>query len=135
MEFKEYYSQNILDRINAEVENGQNKIFVILGQADLINDQTVIEHLTDSKTFNSLGNNEIFDQKWATSVFVELQKNKNFHILPYPQFSYLLTYFDKTLFGDRFVIIKDNLRQLFPISKEDYLEKSEAEHSIEKRPD
>lgn len=135
MKFKEYYSQNILDRINAEVENGQNKIFVILGQADLINDQTVIEHLTDSKTFNSLGNNEIFDQKWATSVFVELQKNENYHILSYPQFSYLLTYFDKTLFGDRFVIIKDNLRQLFPISEEDYIEKSEEEHSIEKRPD
>ncbi len=135
MEFKKHYNQNILEKITDEAKNGQNKIFVILGQTELINNQTILERSTDFKTFNSLKNNEVFNQEWATSVFVELQKTENFHILSYPQFSYLLTYFDKTLFGDRFVIIKDNLRQLFPISKGDYLEKSEEENSIEKRPD
>src|SRR5699024_8739599 len=67
---------------------------------------------------------------------IKLQQNSSdYHVLSYPKFCYLLTYFDKSLFGERTIIIKDNLRLLYPISKGEYIEQSEEEYGIEKRPD
>src|SRR5699024_10612102 len=136
MEFKELYNQRILERINSEAKKDPSTIFVILGQLNLVKDQGIINHATDLQSFYSLANHEVFDQSWATTVFLELQQNtKDYHVLSYPQFCYLLTYFDKSLFGERTIIIKDNLRQIYPISKGEYIEQSEEEYGIEKRPD
>lgn len=136
MEFKELYNQRILDRINAEAKKAPGSIFVILGQLNLVNNPVIINHATDLQRFYSLGNSQTFDQSWAKNVFLELQhETRDYHVLSYPQFCYLLTYFDKTLFGERIIIIKDNLRLLYPISKGEYIEQSEEEYGIEKRPD
>src|SRR5699024_6688269 len=67
---------------------------------------------------------------------IKLQQNSSdYHVLSYPKFCYLLTYFDKSLFGELTIIIKDNLRQLYPISKGEYIEQSKEEYGIEKRPE
>ena len=78
------------------------------------------------------GNEELFDKSWFTTVFTKLNFEKKFHLLSYAQFSYLVYYIDSSFFKDRVIIIRDNLRQLFPINKSEYLEES-SDENIETR--
>lgn len=131
---EELYSKSFLEKVNTLSKNVSNKIFVILGQTELITTREYEEYFADLETFKIEGNNTIFNKKWFTKVFGILNMPKEFHILSYAQFSYLIYYIDPSFFIDRVIILKDNLRQLFPIIKDEYLEKGEQE-SIELRPE
>lgn len=134
MTYPEFYSNKIIKILIDESARKPNQIFVILGQTELIDESNMHGNIIDVETFQINGNEELFDKRWFATVFAKLNSEKQFHVLSYAQFSYLTYYIDSSFFKDRVVIIRDNLRQLFPINKSEYLEESSNEN-IETRPE
>lgn len=134
MKFSEFYSNKTINILTEHSKRNTNQIFVFLGQSELIETSNILCNITDIDTFQLNGNDELFNKKWFTYVFTKLNSENQFHLLSYPQFSYLINYIDSSFFKDRVIIIRDNLRQLFPISKNEYLEES-SDENIEARPE
>lgn len=134
MTFSEFYSNKTNKILTDQSAEKTNQIFVFLGQAELIDKSNLLDKITDVETFHLNGNEELFDKNWFTNVFTKLNSEKQFHLLSFPQFSYLINYIDSSFFKDRVIIIQDNLRQLFPINKNEYFEES-SDENIETRPE
>jgi ATP-dependent DNA helicase RecQ len=134
MTFSEFYSNKIIQILTDQSSSKTNQIFVVLGQTELIDKTNHLDNITDVDTFHLNGNEELFNKNWFTSVFTKLNSAKQFHLLSYAQFSYLINYIDSSFFRERLIIVRDNLRQLFPINKSEYLEESSHEN-IETRPE
>ena len=134
MTFSEFYSNKTIQILTDQSSRKTNQIFVVLGQTELIDKTNLLDNITDVETFHLNGNEEVFDKNWFTSVFTKLNSAKQFHLLSYAQFSYLINYIDSSFFKERVIIIRDNLRQLFPINKSEYLEES-SDENIETRPE
>lgn len=134
MTFTDFYTKKIEEIIGSEKLKIKNPIFVLLGQAELFNSTRFEKYLVDQETFTLNANEDVFNKDWFARVFTTLNLEKEFHLISYAQFSYLIFYIDSSFFKDRIVILKDNLRQLFPIREEEFIEKTELE-SIEFRPD
>ncbi len=134
MTFPEFYSNKTIEILTDQSAKNTNQIFVLLGQTELIDKTNLLDNITDVGTFHLNGNEDLFDKNWFTKVFTKLNSEKQFHLLSFPQFSYLINYIDSSFFKDRVIIIQDNLRQLFPISKNEYLEES-SDENIETRPE
>lgn len=134
MTFKEHFTDLILKNANKLKSEKTNQIFVIQGQASLLNTNLVDYSIADHETFFTESDASTFNKDWFTKIFITLQETKEFHLLSFPQFSYLISYIDPSFFKDRVVILKDNLRQLFPIAKKQYLE-NEGRENIEFRPE
>ncbi len=130
----EYYTELISDRIYKYESTKPNQIFVLLGQSSLVDINKFADKLSDIDTFNIESDEQVFNKEWFSKLFTILNINKDFHLISFPQFSYLINYIDPTFFIDRIVIIKDNLRQLYPIKKNLYLE-TEQKENIEYRPE
>lgn len=134
MNFQELYSNKTIEILTDQSTSKINQIFVLLGQAELIDKTNLLENITDVETFHLNGNEDLFDKNWFTNLFTKLNSEKQFHLLSFPQFSYLINFIDSSFFKDRVIIVRDNLRQLFPISKNEYLEES-SDENIETRPE
>jgi RecQ family ATP-dependent DNA helicase len=134
MTIKEHYSELIFKKIDFLKSDNANKIFVVLGQSSLLNLDKRENEIVDKDTFNLEKDELIFDKVWFSSAFTTLNQTKDYHLLSFAQFSYLINYIDPSFFIDRVILLKDNLRQIFPIDEQDYLEKDEKEN-IELRPD
>ncbi|MDY3319850.1 helicase-related protein [Riemerella anatipestifer] len=134
MTFSEFYSNKIIEILTNQSAGKTNQIFVLLGQTELIDKTNFFDNITDVETFHLNGNEDLFDKNWFTNVFTKLNSEKQFHLLSFAQFSYLINYIDSSFFKDRVTIIQDNLRQLFPINKNEYLEEI-SDENIEIRPE
>lgn len=134
MTAKQLYSNKIFDKIDQLKELKSNQIFVIQGQTTLLDYEDRQKYFVEIETFQLERNEQTFNKNWFTKVFTILNENKEYHLLSFAQFNYLISYIDPSFFIDRVIIFKDNLRHLFPIDKKDYLEKEEKEN-IELRPD
>ncbi len=134
MTARELYSELIFSKIDMLKSVKTNQIFVILGQTNILNLDNVEEYIVDIETFQLEKDEQVFNRNWFTKTFTTLNHPKDYHLLSFAQFSYLINYIDHSFFIERVIIIKDNLRQLFPIDKQDYLEKDEKEN-IELRPE
>jgi len=134
MTFSEFYTKKIIEILNKQTAIKSNLIFVVLGQTELIDNSSILDKISDVKTFYINGNEVLFNRTWFTSVFTKLNTENEYHILSYAQFNYLIHYIDSSFFKDRVILIRDNLRQLFPIKKSEYLEES-SDENIEKRPE
>lgn len=134
MTFSEFYSNKTIEILTNQSAGKTNQIFVFLGQTELIDKTNLFDNITDVETFHLNGNEDLFDKKWFTKVFTKLNSEKQFHLLSFAQLSYLINYIDSSFFKDRVIIIQDNLRQLFPINKNEYLEES-SDENIESRPE
>jgi ATP-dependent DNA helicase RecQ len=133
MNIKEFYSGLILKKIEKLKSTKTNQIFVILGQTTLFDFEIMEDLLADRDTFVLEKGEQVFNKEWFSRVFTILNQQKDYHLLSFAQFSYLTHYIDPTFFIDRVVIIKDNLRQIFPIDEKDYFEVNQNEN-IESRP-
>ena len=134
MNFLELYTDLILKNIERHKLGNRDQIFVIQGQVGLFNSESYNHFLADPDTFKTEGDDSIFNKDWFSKTFMSLQQTKDFHLLSFAQFTYLINYIEPSFYIDRVVILKDNLRQLFPISRSKYLEKEDNEN-IELRPD
>lgn len=119
----------IIDRI---ASNTENKIIVLRGVPDLIKENLSLDVFADIEGFNKEDSLDFFNKKWFSKVFIELNKEKKYHILSFSQFSNLTEYMIPDFFKDRIIIIQDNLRQIFPLEKSYYRLKS-GEENIEER--
>ena len=134
MTFEELYLELIIKNVDRVKADRKNQIFVLLGQSSLLKTEGIQNFVADRETFNLEKDEQVFNKEWFSNIFTTLQQTKEYHILSFAQFSYLIHYIDPSFFTERIVILKDNLRQLFPIEKQDYLEKNEKEN-IELRPE
>lgn len=113
-------------------------IFVFLGINEYIEIDEFKNEIYDYDTFIIDGNENTFNQIWfAQAINTLLQpftgevKHK---ILSYAQISYIGNYMSLDIFANRLVVIRDNLRSLLPLGKQDYIERSESEN-LETRPE
>ena len=134
--FKEYTAT----RFRTIIENENNPeakydIFVLLGVTDFLDLKPYSENIIDAESFSINGGANIFDEEeWFSRVFLDLRQKKNFHLMSYQQYVYYTAYAPNlTKFKSRVVIVYDNVRSLFPIPIEAYIEKAGTEN-IEERP-
>lgn len=131
--FDKLFVSNINKIIEKKVKENPNRIFVIIGDTSSLENN--INNIVDKETFAVHGTQDLFTSKWATNIFIQLNANQDsHHVLSYPQFAYLLTYFDESIFSNKVFFLRDNLRQLFPINKSEYIEKTDIDNT-ESRPD
>lgn len=125
----------VKDIIERESRKTKNAIFVFLGIKDYVNVEEFKENIIDFETFCKEGNKSVFDRTWFFKTFTALGNNaRPFSILSFAQLSYLIDYLDPEFFKDRIILLKDNLRTLFPLPKDLYIEHS-GEENIEMRPE
>jgi len=128
MTFNEFYNKKIVGSIKESSAKEQNKIFVILGQVELLNDHWLTSKLSDPSSFYISANHEIFDKEWFSNIFLKLNTKQDLHVVSYAQFSYIINYIDESFFKDRAIIIKDNSRLLFPLENQYFIENSQSEN-------
>ena len=133
MTFTKFYSNKVIQIINDQSDFKTNQIFVFLGQVEFIDRNSISDYLSDAETFYLNGNENLFNKTWFANIFTSLNSERKIHLLSFAQFSYLVNYIDGLYFKDRVVIIRDNLRQLFPINENEYLEVS-TDENIATRP-
>jgi len=133
MDFKSFYTKRVEELINNHSTSGSNKIFVLTDTKQLLLNETTKKYVTDIDTFGIHANDEVFSKDWFTTTFSQLNETKDYHLLSSAQFSYLINYIDKLFFKERVILLKDNIRQLFPITSDEFYEKTENEN-IELRP-
>ena len=125
----------VLDKIiQKQVEAKANTIFVLTGITPYICIENYAEYITDLSTFDKDGNDTLFSREWFGTVFSKLMIAQNHQIVSHQQFSYINEYLSEDFFKERVLIVYDNLRSLFPLSKENYIE-STNEHANEERPE
>jgi ATP-dependent DNA helicase RecQ len=131
MNFAKYYNSKISDIIRKYTK--KNTIFVVQGIGHECLNMFDDINITDKTTLLS-EQHTAFNKKWFATFFAALNTPKDYHLISFAQLTYLFSYIDPSFFMERVVIIQDNLRQLYPLDKALYFEKSENE-SIEKRSD
>lgn len=130
----ELYSSIISKAIYDETIGAKGAIVVIQGDITLINLESFDDSIVDRETFKKHGNHSLFTKKWFSRIFPQLNTTEGVQILSYPQFSYLIDYLSPDFFVDRVLILKDNLRQIFPLDQGNFIETNTIEN-IEFRPD
>lgn len=125
----------VLDRIiQRQVEVKANTIFVLTGITPYIGIENYAEYITDLSTFDKDGNDTLFSREWFGTVFSKLMIAQTHQIVSHQQFAYINEYLSEDFFKERVLIVYDNLRSLFLLSKENYIE-STNEHANEERPE
>lgn len=136
MNMKDTITEKVKEIIDFELEGKLSPIFVFVGIDSYINVNAFADNIVDIETFTKNGNIQLFDQEWFTKVFLALQMpGKNYHILSFAQFSYLNIHLNIDFFTSRIVIIRDTLRMLLPISREDFLSYNNGLIVEERRPE
>ncbi len=136
MNMKDTITKKVKEIIDFELEGKLSPIFVFVGIDSYINVNAFADNIVDIETFTKNGNIQLFDQEWFTKVFLALQMpGKNYHILSFAQFSYLNIHLNIDFFTSRIVIIRDTLRMLLPISREDFLSYNNGLIVEERRPE
>lgn len=120
--------------IKKHTEAKTNTIFVLAGITPYINMDKFCDHITDKDTFDKEGNLDLFTQAWFGIVFSKIIAAPTFQILSHQQYASINEYLNEEFFKDRIVVVYDNLRSLYPLSKDEYIEKADAS-GTEKRPD
>lgn len=136
MNMKDTITEKVKKIIDFELEGKQSPIFVFVGIDSYINVNAFAENIVDIETFTKNGNVKLFGQEWFTKVFLALQMSgKHYHILSFAQFSYLNIHLNSDFFTSRIVIVRDTLRMLLPISREDFLSYNNGLIVEERRPE
>lgn len=135
--FKEYVATRFNDIIAAETgETIQHDIIVILGVTDFLDVSKYAANIVDKESFGVDGNASVFDEdEWFARIFMSLRQKRDFHLLSYQQFVYYTAYAPNlNKFKERVTIVYDNVRSLFPIKSDSFIEKAGSEN-IEERPE
>ena len=125
----------VISQINQIASRKDSTIFVFIGIEQYVDVKHLSSHIADMGTFFQNGTKRQFSQQWFVNLFGKLTSNANprdFTILSFPQFCNLISYVAPDFFKDRVVILRDGLRNLLPIGKEEFIEKA-ADENIELR--
>lgn len=133
-EFTESRFKVILE--SALSSSDAHDIIVLLGITDILDTAPYAYAIADPETFGEDGDSTLFDEEeWFGRMFLSLRQNRAFHLLSYQQFVYYTSYAPNlSKFKKRVLIVYDNIRALFPIAQDSYIEQPGVEN-IEERPD
>lgn len=120
--------------IKKHTTTNTNSIFVLCGITPYIQMEKFNDYVTDKDTFDKEGNLDLFSAAWFGKIFPKLISATTFQILSHQQYSSINEYLNEDFFKDRIVVVYDNLRTLYPIAKESYIEKAD-DTGTERRPD
>lgn len=101
--------------------SNSNMILVLRGVPNGIKNLLAPSFFLDLSTFELERGKDIFNKEWFGKAFLELNKNKSVHILSDCQFQHLGEYLDPTFFEDRILVLRDNLRIIFPLGENPFL--------------
>lgn len=121
-------------QIESKASEIQNAIFVFVGIDQFVDMSSFADKVVDPDTFTLDGNATLFNNNWFGRVFPKLLSSNEYLILSFAQFSYLLTYIQPEFIKPRVFLIRDGLRALLPLDKNNYIEKS-GDENIEARPE
>jgi ATP-dependent DNA helicase RecQ len=125
------FLKKVIDLVvsNVRTFEGTNKIIVLRGIPSEIKCEFEEEKFADFQTFSSESGNDIFNKDWFTQVFTKLTISLEPLIISDSQFQYLNEYIDPSFFKDRVVIIEDNVRNLFPLEIQYFIQGVEEENT------
>lgn len=105
----------------------KNPIFVVSGLTDYIDFFKYEEHIVDVQTFDEDGNSDFFDKVWFFKVFTKLGSANDYSIISHQQYAYIIENINSDFFSDRAILVYDNLRTLYPLFEDDYIEMASEE--------
>ena len=132
MTISQLYTSNVNRIINTHNQKRENNIFVFLGVIDVIDETVFKKNIVDYETFRVEGNQDVFSIAWSFKVSANLFDSRGYKILSYAQFSYLLQYLNPELFQDKVVLVRDNLRSLYPLDDKLFQESLNQNNSEER---
>jgi len=136
--FATYALNRLREIIDTELNEsgGSRDVFVLLGLSDVVATDVYRDSIVDPATFSLDGNGTVFDEEeWFDRIRAALRTKRQFHLMSYQQFVYYTNYAPNLArFKERAVIVHDNVRTLFPIPAEAYVEKA-GEENMEERQD
>ncbi len=121
--------------VNSQVKKIKNPIFIVTGLCDYIDFNDYAEHIADPATFDEEGASGYFSKEWFGRIFATLNSADKYTILSHQQYAYIVEYLSIDFFKDRAVVVCDNLRSLYPLSKDDYSEQTSGDHMDERSDD
>lgn len=125
---KHHYTAKLNEILEQEVKQQKDSlIFVFQGISPYINIADYYSHLIDNDTFEIEGGLDIFNVMWAMTSGMKLMQQSDYLILSYPQFCNLKAHMATVFAGKNVVIIRDNLRSIFPLNENLYTEESGVE--------
>ena len=128
-----FYTEKVRSVIrDYDLKNNQN-IYVFLGLNDVVDISAFNEYILDESTFNIDGNDAVFSIKWFNDFFIALNRHNGPVVISFAQFSYLITYLNADYFKN-VVLIRDNLRNLYPLDKTLFCE-FQDKYNSESRPE
>ena len=131
---KEQLSERFDNLIQENIKVIPNAIIIVTGLSDYIDIFRYENHIADAATFDEEGNNVFFDREWFARIFSKMNTATDFILLSHQQYAYIVEYINIDFFKERVVQIYDNLRSLYPIYEDDYIEKSSPD-GLDLRPD
>jgi len=134
MIFQDYFTSRIISIVKNRASQKPDSIFVLPPRCPLIKDDSILKRLVDAETFLVEQLHTICNEEWTAKAFATINQLGHYTVLSYGQFCYLNKSIDDASLQDRVLIIKDNLRQLFLIDQNDFLELNNDENT-ENRPD
>lgn len=111
-----FYTEKVKSVIAEFNEKNCPEIYVFLGLNDVVETSEFNEFIVDKQTFGIDGNDTVFSKNWFKDFFITLSKHDGPTIMSFAQFSYLTTYMDADYFTN-VILIRDNLRSLYPLDK------------------
>lgn len=107
-------------------------LIIVSGISDYIDFAKYKEQIADFTTFYLDGNDSVFNKEWVGKIFVTILSSQDYCIVSRQQYEYITEYMPD-YFKDKAFLIYDNLRTLYPLKAEDYIEKAQVD-GIEERP-
>ena len=119
---EEYVNFRVESIIDSYKEKGTGWIFVLVGLIDVVDAEGLKYYVDDWDTFLKNGDENTFDKNWFKKIFLQLSNDdKDYHILSYPQYVYFTNKLDESFFGDKIVFVRDNLRHLFLLNRNEVI--------------
>lgn len=129
---KHILSLNFENILVEEYKNIKNPIFIISGLTDYIDFFKYADHIADVNTFDEDGNSDFFDKQWFIQIFARLGSATDYLIVSHQQYAYIIENLSVEFFAERAIMVYDNLRSLYPLLKDDYVERT-SEDGLELR--
>lgn len=112
----------------------KNPIIIVSGLSDYIDFFQYEDHIADISTFDEEGNADYFDKTWFFNIFTGIGLSEDYIIVSHQQYAYIIENINSAYFSDRAILLYDNLRTLYPLYPDDYIEKK-TEDDTEPRPE
>lgn len=130
----EKFQERFNDILQEQINHISSPLIVVSGLSDYIDFSQYHQNIADERTFDVNGNSTIFNQNWFMQILSKISTAPDYLILSHQQYAYISNYLAEGFFSNRTVVVFDNLRTLFPISSQEYIEKVDN-NGNEERPD